>query len=180
MRASPIIAGVALLIVAIARPQGLPVGAADPGAVARSRRCIAYHAQQARAVVAARADATTTASTCEASRARRGSTSRPSSTADDRWLPPDNVQFDPEPRIAHRTSPTNIAMSLLATLSAHDLGFIDADALVDAPRSDADHDRSARALRRPPAQLVRHADADAAAAEIRVDGRQRQLSPRRC
>ena len=46
---------------------------------------------------------------------------------DDRWLPPDNVQFDPEPRIAHRTSPTNIAMSLLASLSAHDLGFIDAD-----------------------------------------------------
>ena len=44
---------------------------------------------------------------------------------------------DPEPRIAHRTSPTNIAMGLLATLSAHDLGFIDADALVDAARSDA-------------------------------------------
>ena len=46
-------------------------------------------------------------------------------TADDRWLPPDNVQFDPEPRLAHRTSPTNIAMSLLSTLAAHDLGFIE-------------------------------------------------------
>lgn len=52
-------------------------------------------------------------------------------TADDRWLPPDNVQLDPEPRIAHRTSPTNIAMSLLATVAAHDLGFIDLDALID-------------------------------------------------
>ena len=41
------------------------------------------------------------------------------------------MQLDPEPRIAHRTSPTNIAMSLLASVSAHDLGFIDADALVE-------------------------------------------------
>jgi hypothetical protein len=41
------------------------------------------------------------------------------------------VQFDPEPRIAHRTSPTNIAMGLLASVSAHDLGFIDADVLVE-------------------------------------------------
>ena len=30
-------------------------------------------------------------------------------TPEDRWLPPDNVQFDPEARVAHRTSPTNIA-----------------------------------------------------------------------
>jgi cyclic beta-1,2-glucan synthetase len=52
-------------------------------------------------------------------------------TADDRWLPPDNVQFDPEPRIAHRTSPTNIAMSLLSTLSAYDLELIDVAALAD-------------------------------------------------
>ena len=48
-------------------------------------------------------------------------------------------------------------------------------ALVDTPRGHADDDRSARTLRRPPAELVRHADADAAAAEVRVDGRQRQL-----
>ncbi len=47
------------------------------------------------------------------------------------FLPPDNVQFDPEPRVAHRTSPTNIAMGLLATLSAHDLGFIDTGSLLD-------------------------------------------------
>jgi cyclic beta-1,2-glucan synthetase len=50
-------------------------------------------------------------------------------TADDRWLPPDNVQFDPEPRIAHRTSPTNIAMTLLSTLSAYDLELIDVETL---------------------------------------------------
>ncbi|HYB94655.1 MAG TPA: glucoamylase family protein [Vicinamibacterales bacterium] len=53
--------------------------------------------------------------------------------ADDRWLPPDNVQLvaDAEPRIAHRTSPTNIAMSLLATIAARDLGFIDIDDVIE-------------------------------------------------
>ena len=51
-------------------------------------------------------------------------------TATDHGLPADNVQFDAAPRIAHRTSPTNIGMGLLATLAAHDFGFIDTDALV--------------------------------------------------
>ena len=44
--------------------------------------------------------------------------------ADDNWLPPDNFQEDPEPVVAHRTSPTNIGMYLLATLAAHDLDWI--------------------------------------------------------
>ncbi|HEY2906806.1 MAG TPA: DUF3131 domain-containing protein, partial [Vicinamibacterales bacterium] len=48
---------------------------------------------------------------------------------DDHALPPDNVQVAPELTIAHRTSPTNIGMALLATIAAHDLGFIDADDL---------------------------------------------------
>ncbi|HMI31245.1 MAG TPA: DUF3131 domain-containing protein, partial [Candidatus Limnocylindrales bacterium] len=48
----------------------------------------------------------------------------------DHWLPPDNVQEKPVRKTAHRTSPTNIGMALLATLSAYDLGFIEeADAL---------------------------------------------------
>jgi cyclic beta-1,2-glucan synthetase len=42
----------------------------------------------------------------------------------DHWLPPDNVQEKPDRKVAHRTSPTNIGMCLLATLAAHDLGFI--------------------------------------------------------
>jgi cyclic beta-1,2-glucan synthetase len=45
-------------------------------------------------------------------------------TAQDHWLPPDNVQENPELRIARRTSPTNIGMGLLSTLAAHDLGYI--------------------------------------------------------
>jgi cyclic beta-1,2-glucan synthetase len=40
------------------------------------------------------------------------------------WLAPDNVQEDRVPRVAHRTSPTNLGLGLLATLSAHDLGLI--------------------------------------------------------
>ena len=55
--------------------------------------------------------------------------------AEDHALPPDNFQETPEPRTAHRTSPTNIGMGLLATLAAHDLGFIGKDEL--ASRIDA-------------------------------------------
>lgn len=43
---------------------------------------------------------------------------------DDSWLPPDNFQEDPQPKIAHRTSPTNIGLLLLSTASAHDFGYI--------------------------------------------------------
>ncbi len=44
--------------------------------------------------------------------------------ADDHWLPPDNVQEQPVYVVAHRTSPTNIGLSLLANLSARDFGYI--------------------------------------------------------
>jgi cyclic beta-1,2-glucan synthetase len=50
--------------------------------------------------------------------------------AGDHALPPDNVQFGAEPIVAHRTSPTNIGLGLLATLAAHDLGFIETAELV--------------------------------------------------
>ncbi len=45
-------------------------------------------------------------------------------TAEENWLPPDNYQEHPVPRTAHRTSPTNMGLSLLANLSACDFGFI--------------------------------------------------------
>lgn len=54
---------------------------------------------------------------------------------EDHGLPPDNLQEVPEPRIDHRTSPTNVGMGLLATLAAHDLGFIATAELV--ARTDA-------------------------------------------
>ncbi|SEL56967.1 Cellobiose phosphorylase [Pseudoxanthomonas sp. GM95] len=45
-------------------------------------------------------------------------------TARHHWLPPDNVQEHPVPVVAHRTSPTNIGLSLLANLAAYDLGYL--------------------------------------------------------
>lgn len=54
-------------------------------------------------------------------------------TPADHHLPPDNVQMSAphttEEIVAHRTSPTNIGMGLLSTLSAHDLGYLDRAAL---------------------------------------------------
>jgi cyclic beta-1,2-glucan synthetase len=45
-------------------------------------------------------------------------------TAEDHYLPPDNYQEQPVQAVAHRTSPTNIGLSLLASLSAYDFGYI--------------------------------------------------------
>ena len=45
-------------------------------------------------------------------------------TAEENWLPPDNFQEVPGPRIATRTSPTNMGLALLANLAAHDLGYL--------------------------------------------------------
>lgn len=43
---------------------------------------------------------------------------------EDHHLPPDNFQEEPQPVIAHRTSPTNIGMYLLSTVTARDFGWI--------------------------------------------------------
>ena len=45
------------------------------------------------------------------------------------WLIPDNYQEDPAPVVAPRTSPTNIGLQLLATVSAYDLGFSTIEAM---------------------------------------------------
>lgn len=45
-------------------------------------------------------------------------------TAADNWLPPDNFQEQPSPLLAHRTSPTNIGISLLSNLAACDFGYL--------------------------------------------------------
>lgn len=45
-------------------------------------------------------------------------------TTEDCHLPPDNFQENPSPSIAHRTSPTNIGLYLLATVAARDFGWI--------------------------------------------------------
>lgn len=50
---------------------------------------------------------------------------------EDHFLPPDNFQEQPEAVVAHRTSPTNMGLALLANLSAYDFGFISCGRLVD-------------------------------------------------
>ncbi len=50
---------------------------------------------------------------------------------EDHWLPPDNYQEHPAAMIAHRTSPTNMGLALLANLSAYDFGYIPAGQLIE-------------------------------------------------
>jgi len=54
--------------------------------------------------------------------------------AAEHWLPPDNLQEQPGPVVAHRTSPTNIGMALLAGLAAHDFGFLGTARLLERTR----------------------------------------------
>ncbi|MEO8810386.1 MAG: glucoamylase family protein [Rhodanobacter sp.] len=54
--------------------------------------------------------------------------------AAENWLPPDNLQEQPGPVIAHRTSPTNIGLALLANLAAYDFGFIGTARLLQRTR----------------------------------------------
>ncbi|MBK9470762.1 MAG: cyclic beta 1-2 glucan synthetase [bacterium] len=50
---------------------------------------------------------------------------------EDNWLPPDNFQEHPAAVVAHRTSPTNMGLALLANLTAHDFGTISTGQLLD-------------------------------------------------
>lgn len=54
---------------------------------------------------------------------------------EDHWLPPDNHQEHPVAGVAHRTSPTNMGLALLANLSAYDFGYISAGRLVERTAS---------------------------------------------
>ncbi len=51
--------------------------------------------------------------------------------AEENWLPPDNYQVYQEVGVAHRTSPTNIGLALLANLSAYDFGYIPTGVLLE-------------------------------------------------
>jgi cyclic beta-1,2-glucan synthetase len=50
---------------------------------------------------------------------------------EDHWLPPDNYQEYRVAAVAHRTSPTNIGLALLANLSAYDFGYLPAGQLIE-------------------------------------------------
>jgi len=128
MRSSPAIAAVALAIVAISRPRALPVALPI---------LVLWFAAPYLAYLLSKPAPTSRPELSDEDAAYLRSIAERTwkyfdtyTTEADRSLPPDNVQFDPEPKIAHRTSPTNIAMAWLSTLAAHDLGFIDTPGLI--------------------------------------------------
>ena len=55
--------------------------------------------------------------------------------AGENWLPPDNFQETPGPRVAMRTSPTNLGMNLQANLAALDLGYLSPGRFLDRTAS---------------------------------------------
>ena len=95
-------------------------------------------------------------------------------TAADNWLVPDNYQDNrPEP-IAHRTSPTNIGLQMMAAVSAWDLGYVSAADCLATARTHCGHDAQAVPVSRPFFQLVRHPVTRAPGAPLRLHRRQRQ------
>ena len=52
-------------------------------------------------------------------------------TSADHMLPPDNFQEDPAPKLAHRTSPTNLGLYLLSLASARDFGWLGAQETIE-------------------------------------------------
>ena len=141
---------------AAGRPVGQPAAAGDPrrAALDRRRRDASPH----------RAGA-------------RGGSSRRSSARRTTACRPTTSRTIPKPVVAHRTSPTNIGMYLLATVTARDFGWIGTLEMVERLEATLAHHRPARALPRTPLQLVRHADLHRLEPAVRVVGRQRQ--PRR-
>src|SRR5438094_2451733 len=59
-------------------------------------------------------------------------------TAEENWLPPDKFQEEPTPAVAARTSPTNIGLSLLANLAAHDFGYLSLGRLLERTQATID------------------------------------------
>jgi hypothetical protein len=52
-------------------------------------------------------------------------------SAEENWLPPDNVQQKSGVVIAHRTSPTNMGLALHADVTAYDFGYLTAGGLLE-------------------------------------------------
>ena len=95
-------------------------------------------------------------------------------TAEDHMLPPDNFQEDPSPVLAHRTSPTNLGLYLLSTVSARDFGWIGTIEAVERLEATLDNHGPPAALSRPLLQLVRHPRSAPAGAALRFVRGQRQ------
>ncbi len=137
MAASPFTAFLLLPLVAILRPSALPVAAPFLG-LWLAAPAIAY--LLSRPVEPRRFELP------EADRAFLSDIARRTwayfevvgGRAEDFYLPPDNLQEEPGPVVAHRTSPTNIGMALSSTLAARELGFLETPGLVERLRRTLD------------------------------------------
>jgi len=85
----------------------------------------------------------------------------------------DNFQEDPDPVVAHRTSPTNLGLLLLSTIAARDFGWIGTLETVERLEATlATMDRSSASAAT--SSLVRHIRPAPARAGLYIFGRQRQ------
>jgi cyclic beta-1,2-glucan synthetase len=57
----------------------------------------------------------------------------------DSWLPPDNFQEFPRPKIAHRISPTNEGLFVASAIAARDFGYLGANQLADLLQQNLEH-----------------------------------------
>ena len=132
MRASPLLAVATGVVVAVMRPAALPVAVPILGVWAAAP-WIAYALSRPMPRLRAVLSSTDRDYLHDIAR-KTWAYFDAFVTAEDHFLPPDNVQVSVEGgtalTIAHRTSPTNIGLGLLSTLAAHDLGFIETPELV--------------------------------------------------
>ena len=136
MKASPLLAVATGVVVAVMRPAALPIAAPILGVWAAAP-WIAYALSRPMPRLRVVLSSTDREYLHELARKTWGYFSA-FVTAEDHFLPPDNVQVGVGESvgaptaltIAHRTSPTNIGLGLLATLAAHDLEFIETPELV--------------------------------------------------
>ena len=91
---------------------------------------------------------------------------------EDHWLPPDTYQEHPVAGVAHRTSPTNMGLALLANLSAYDFGYISAGQLIERTGECTPDDGNTGTAPGPLLQLVRHAISETTAAHLHFGGGQ--------
>ena len=126
---------------------------------------------------AARLSVPQTSLPAAASPAGPGPSSRRSSARTTTGCRPTTSRRHPAVGVAHRTSPTNMGLALLANLSACDFGYISAGRFLDRTSRRIPDDARHGALPGPFLQLVRHASLTPLRAALRLDGGQRQ--PRR-
>ncbi len=134
LMAGGLVAPAALLVVAVARGPETVLAALAPVLLWAMAPVVATLASRSTETLEPRADPETRAALRAIGRATWDYFDQ-HVTAGEHHLPPDNFQEDPLPVIAHRTSPTNIGLYLLATVTAHDLGWIGLREAVDRLRA---------------------------------------------